>query len=530
MTAAQSGAVLAAPGRPRVGLPDPHRTVLLALLGLQALVAVIFALRATTDLFGTGHDQFWSGGVYQVALLISVVVCGWRSVVDRADRTPWLLITAALVVYCAGDLYWSFVIEPMADPPYPSLADALYLAWYLPMFAGMVLLVGSGPARLSLVVLLRAAVGALVLGSILAAVTLDPRVTALEGTTAEVLTALAYPSLDVVLLIVVAGALIAQQGRAGRQFTLLAGGLLLFAAADAVYLVQAASDAYTAGGPVDIGWVLGAVCIAHAAWSPREQRDIDRERASRFDAISSTVFACLLVGMLGYMTLGDPPSAAKVLVAAGVVVLLGEQAISKRALRRLTDRHDAMSEDLHDNVLQHVLAARQDLELASQGDAEALTYARSALESLVVELRTVMLALRPARLAATEVADALTDAVADLVRRQDVRLHVDLPARVIGPHADLVFGIARELVANAARHAQATVISAEARLVDDDDLELLITDDGIGLLPDRRKSAERGGHLGLVLVARRVERAGGTLRITAGRGVGTTIVARIPRP
>ncbi len=502
--------------------------VIRVLLGLQAVIAAFYALRATTDVFGAGHEKFWSGGVYLAPLVIATITAGWRAALGRTDRVAWALITAGLALYAAGDTTWTFVVNPMADPPYPSLADAFYLAWYLPMFAGVGLLIGSGPARLGATTLLRSTVGALVVGSILAAVTLDPSVTSPEGGRAAVLTALAYPALDIVLLVVVTGALAAQQGAMSRQFLLLAAGLLLFTVADSVYLVQAATDGYVDGGPVDLGWVLGAICIAHAAWSVKQRRARDRRAGARFDAVSSGVFAVLLAGMLIYVALGDAPKAARVLVALGVVALLVEQAVSRREVRGLTDRQEQMSQGLHDNALQHVLAARQDLDLVAQGDAEALGYARGALESLVVELRRVMLALQPPQLAAGEVGEALTDAVADVVRRNDVAFDVDLPARVVGRHGDLVFGIARELVANAARHAHCTRVSARAIAVDDQ-IELTVSDDGVGLLPDRRRKAERAGHLGLVLVARRVESVDGVLTITADRGKGTTIVARLPR-
>jgi len=78
----------------------------------------------------------------------------------------------------------------------------------------------------------------------------------------------------------------------------------------------------------------------------------------------------------------------------------------------------------------------------------------------------------------------------------------------------------REAVTNIQRHAHAN--HAEARLVvDDDGVELLVRDDGHGGI------LAHGN--GLTGMRERVEALGGTLRVDAARGQGTTLTCRLPK-
>ena len=89
-----------------------------------------------------------------------------------------------------------------------------------------------------------------------------------------------------------------------------------------------------------------------------------------------------------------------------------------------------------------------------------------------------------------------------------------------------MFSIARELLANAARHSQARTIrlcltsSAEA-------LELVVSDDGRGFSPGQRAAAVGRGHIGLATSAERAAAGGGTLEIASAPGAGTTVTVRL---
>jgi two-component system NarL family sensor kinase len=91
----------------------------------------------------------------------------------------------------------------------------------------------------------------------------------------------------------------------------------------------------------------------------------------------------------------------------------------------------------------------------------------------------------------------------------------------------LLFGAARELLANAAAHAQAGNVSVElgAR---DGSVRLAVRDDGrgfdLGLLPQRIAD----GHIGLQSHRERIESAGGHFEIRTAPGRGTEVEIRLP--
>ena len=90
---------------------------------------------------------------------------------------------------------------------------------------------------------------------------------------------------------------------------------------------------------------------------------------------------------------------------------------------------------------------------------------------------------------------------------------------------DLSFEVAAyyvvsEALANAAKHAQASVaqVHAQAR---DGRLQLWVRDDGVG-------GAEPGGGSGLVGLADRVDALGGTISVRSPVGQGTTLRIDLP--
>ncbi|MBC7366199.1 MAG: hypothetical protein H7343_05195 [Undibacterium sp.] len=90
------------------------------------------------------------------------------------------------------------------------------------------------------------------------------------------------------------------------------------------------------------------------------------------------------------------------------------------------------------------------------------------------------------------------------------------------------FRIAQEAVTNAQRHARATLIAVELRLVGDE-LQLTVRDDGTGFdLVAARNRALRGGSLGVLGMEERATLAGGRMEWDSAAGRGTTVQAIFP--
>jgi signal transduction histidine kinase len=121
---------------------------------------------------------------------------------------------------------------------------------------------------------------------------------------------------------------------------------------------------------------------------------------------------------------------------------------------------------------------------------------------------------------------ALAEHAARLTDRDGVTIDVQGPKRrlELSHHAETqLFGIGREALANAVKHADAhtawITLSSEARQV-----VLEISDDGNGFDP----AAGHPGHFGLESMRGRAAEIGGRLTITSAPGHGTVVRAEVP--
>ena len=88
------------------------------------------------------------------------------------------------------------------------------------------------------------------------------------GFSAAVVTNLAYPLGDMILLGTVIGAMAAGRGRLDRSWLYFGAGVAVFAVTDSVYVLQIAEGTYAVGTALDLGWPLGTLLMALAAWQP----------------------------------------------------------------------------------------------------------------------------------------------------------------------------------------------------------------------------------------------------------------------
>ena len=138
-----------------------------------------------------------------------------------------------------------------------------------------------------------------------------------------------------------------------------------------------------------------------------------------------------------------------------------------RERRRLAER-------LHDEAMQSLLATRQEL-VSSSPD---LTHAQAGIDRAVADLRAAIFDLHPHLLGEAGLGAAL-QAVADGHCRHGAP-DVVVDAAVEGTrHDGLLFSIARELIANATRHAEASHVGVTVTR-ENGDIVLLVEDDGRG--------------------------------------------------
>ena len=200
----------------------------------------------------------------------------------------------------------------------------------------------------------------------------------------------------------------------------------------------------------------------------------------------------------------------------------------RRLVAQTLDAEDAarrrLAEALHDDALQNLLAARQ---LLDHGDADLVA---AGLDAGVRQIREAVFDLHPYLLDHAGLRAALQAMGDQVTQRGGPVVEVAVDPSAEGVHDQLVFSLARELLANAARHAEATRIRLRAARTADA-VELEVADDGIGIDPARARAAPLRGHIGLASCRERTEAIGGTL--TLGRGVGgtgTVVAVSLPAP
>lgn len=196
---------------------------------------------------------------------------------------------------------------------------------------------------------------------------------------------------------------------------------------------------------------------------------------------------------------------------------------------RADERHNReLSEQLHDGPLQNLLAARLDVEdLRDNPTAEGFDRLEAALRETVKSLRTTVSTLHPQVLAQV----GLTAAVRELTERYEERwgttVNTDIDEVGRTESQALVYRAARELLANAQKHARASTIDVSLHRTHTATV-LRVADDGIGFNPEilARRVAE--GHIGLASLVVGVEATGGSVQFSERRGGGTVVTVRVP--
>ena len=116
---------------------------------------------------------------------------------------------------------------------------------------------------------------------------------------------------------------------------------------------------------------------------------------------------------------------------------------------------------IHDDSLQTLLAANQDLIEAAPGRAQ-VQRAHEVVEAAIARLREAMLALHPVTLEQGGLEQAVGAVARQAARQGAFEIELRLDPEALGREDELVLAVSRELLTNAARHSGATKVSALA--------------------------------------------------------------------
>jgi diguanylate cyclase (GGDEF)-like protein len=290
-------------------------------MGIGALAAVTLAAYVAhlgLGLGGSGLNWLFNDFVYNGLMLTAVVLCLLRGIAVRRERAAWLVIGAGLLSWLAADVYWTVALSDLETVPVPSAADAMYLAFYPASYVGLLLLVKSRVAHLPRAAWLDGGIAAAAAGSIVAALVFKPLLDASTGSVANVAVNLAYPLGDLLLMSLVVAVFGLSGWRPGRAWLLIGGAMVLLAAADGIYLFQAAEESYVEGTLLDAMWPASMLLVAVAAWQPARPRVVPRIGGLRVTLVPC---ACALVA-LGLITYDHFHRINHVAVVLGAATLL----------------------------------------------------------------------------------------------------------------------------------------------------------------------------------------------------------------
>jgi PAS domain S-box-containing protein len=253
------------------------------------------------------------------------------------------------------------------------------------------------------------------------------------------------------------------------------------------------------GAPVVVDGRLWGVMIA--AWKRQVPLPADaEERLSQFAELMGTAIA-------------NADSRAELTASRARIVAASDE--TRRRIER----------DLHDGTQQRLVSLALGLRAAEEHVPPRLPELRADIDRIatglagaVEELQEISRGLHPAILSRRGLGPALRT----LARRTAVPVELDLRSdRRLPEHVEVAaYYVVAEAIANAAKHAHATVVRVELA-AEDSLVRLAICDDGAGGADPSRGS-------GLIGLRDRVEAIGGTMELESRPGHGTAIRICLP--
>jgi diguanylate cyclase (GGDEF)-like protein len=329
---------------PVVGLGARSRGALAVVQAATGLLLVAYVASTILRTRGSASVLFdtWVGNLSYAG---ATVLCGWRALVERRCRWAWGAVALSLAFFTAGSVLWTSTIQFWDPVPYPSPADVCFLVFYPLAYLGLGLLIRDHLPKGTRAAWSDGLIAGLGVAAVGASVVLGPISRASQGNTATVLTNIAYPVGDLLLVAMLVGFLAVRGRRPGSLWWYLTFGLVLFAVADSVYVWRVTAGTYVTGTPLDGLWAVAAFALALAAWHgrPGPVRDGPPGRPIVVPVLFMVTSLAIVVLAERYNLL----PAAVTLASATLVAAVARVTFGYRQLRSLADiRQQARTDEL----------------------------------------------------------------------------------------------------------------------------------------------------------------------------------------
>lgn len=327
------------------------RARLLAPRVLYVVIALVFGVFVASTIPGvrpvTGYNFLLDGLLNNIAYELCAVLCFVRARKDPTFKLSWRFLGVGLALYGAGNIYWTAFVRTDVPEPWPTFADALWISFYPCAFIALLLVVREIADQLPLSVWFDGIVGGLAVAAIAAAFW-SPLLDYIEGgSTRSIITTLAYPLLDILLLLVATAVLALFHWRPPTGLWFMTVGLILFSVADAMYLFDANAGEYVSGGINDGVWVLATLAIAFAPGWPDRRTGVTLPAWALLGIPVIATLAALFLLVLDHDHTLHPIAIA--LAAGTVVFALGRLIVTFREANILAHSHElALTDELTD--------------------------------------------------------------------------------------------------------------------------------------------------------------------------------------
>src|SRR5687768_3344578 len=244
---------------------------------VQALLLIEVAVFSFSTIPGVrsepGLDTLLDGWL-QGAAYVTTAVLATLGVFSRRTRhrSLWGFVAAALILRALAFVAYLAFVRHQDPVPYPSVADIGWLGMSLVLLVGMAMMARRQIQHMPGNVALDGLLGAFATAAVAYALLYDTLVSLTTSVPAEVVaTNLAYPILDVALLLMIIGVFLAFRWHPPTPVVLLAVGVAGFAIVDCVYLYQAAAGTYRPGTPLAALSLVATSVIALSPWVRRRR-------------------------------------------------------------------------------------------------------------------------------------------------------------------------------------------------------------------------------------------------------------------
>jgi hypothetical protein len=277
---------------------------------MALMLAFIFALSSISfsillkDELQTAASDVLAILVDSLAALALFYAARRSSAYGRQVRMAWTIFAFALVAHTLGDIAWAYTEIVLDQPPFPSMADWLFLIQY-PLFIAGILLLPTQSLTSSERLKVMLDEGIVIIASVIIfwVVLIAPTIESSAG--ADIRTqafSVVYPVMGLMLLFALVELLFRRiRFQQMGPVLLLVMGTAVMIITDLILVYQSLNNRYDSGGIWDVGWIMaysmiGLAGILQASISPGDippflKAPFDEPAYARTGASSASPYA-----------------------------------------------------------------------------------------------------------------------------------------------------------------------------------------------------------------------------------------------